>query len=81
MLPSKPSTSVNRATTAFIQLIHRGIALLVFPVGLQPTDLDPWGRPGPICAIGTGRSLSSGRPAAGPGGRCGRIFDVTIGPP
>jgi len=31
MLPSDPSTSLNRATTAFIQLIHRGIALLVFP--------------------------------------------------
>jgi hypothetical protein len=24
------------------------------PVGLQPTDLDPWGRPGPNSAIGTG---------------------------
>jgi hypothetical protein len=30
MLPSDPSTSVNRATTALIQMIHRGIALLVF---------------------------------------------------
>jgi hypothetical protein len=37
-----------------IQMIDRGIALLIFPVGLQPTDLDPWGRPGPICAMGTG---------------------------
>ena len=50
-------------------------------MGLQPTDLDPWGRPESICAIGPGRSLSSGRPKAGPVGRCDGIFDVSIGPP
>jgi hypothetical protein len=51
---------IGRLVFRCIQMIHRGIALLVFPVGLQPTDLDPWGRPGRICAIGTGRRRRGG---------------------
>jgi hypothetical protein len=39
-------------------------------VGLQPTDLDPWGRPGSISATHTGFLR-----------RCDRIFEVSIGTP
>jgi hypothetical protein len=53
-----------------IQTIHRGIA-----------SSSSRRRPGSICAIGTGRSLSSGRPKAGTVGRCDGIFDVSIGTP
>jgi predicted RNase H-like HicB family nuclease len=36
--------------------------------------------PGPIPAMGTGRSLSSGRASRGPVGRCGEVFGVNIDP-
>ena len=37
-------------------------------------------RPGPIPAMDTGRSLSSGRASRGPVGRCGEVFGVNIDP-
>ena len=43
------------------------------PVGLQPTDIVPWGRPGSMTPMGTGRSLSSGRATRGPVGRCDKV--------
>jgi hypothetical protein len=46
-------------------------------MGLQPTDFDPWGRPGIYCAIDTGWSLSSGRANRGPVGRCDEMGDTT----
>jgi hypothetical protein len=45
-------------------------ALLVFPA-----------KAGIHFGMGTGWSLSSGRPKAGPGGQCDKIFDVSICPP
>ncbi len=48
--------------------------------GPSAPGLDPWGRPGPGFAMGTGWSPSSGWQKAEPVGRCDRIFDAGISP-
>src|SRR5215472_15736848 len=50
-----------------------GSALIVFPAKARR-------RPGAISAMGTGRSLSSGRPKAGPVGRCDKVVGVSVEP-
>jgi hypothetical protein len=60
-----------------IQIVHQPVKL--FGINLALTGggvpLSPSRRtPGSILEIGTGRSLSSGRPKAGPVGRCNKIF-------
>ena len=60
---------------------HEARRSLVFrPIQMIPCNdrpsLSSRRRPGPRFAMGTGRSLSSGRPEAGPVGRCDKIFDA-----
>src|SRR6516225_4738553 len=55
-----------------VEVVIRQDPLFCRPVGLQLTDLVPWGRRGPIAALDAGRSLSSGRALRGPVGRYDR---------
>src|SRR5258707_10308909 len=48
------------------------------PGTVTPIFWDKTRRPGPIVEMGTGRSLSSGRPKAGPVGRCNEIASPWI---